>query len=192
MEYLYRFNRDGSLAYGPDGRLEITQTLLGRTEELYPDTLPKTVNEDMGTAVLATIEDGVVQSIEAIPGPTKRYVAVDISGNSGFATDGTLTFIPGDIIQITMTLKVSSDAGAATWGYSTPTGVALSVPYRKNGTFAGRLRCPFVSGVCSFNFPVTEDMHGDLSIDQEDLTPFGGNQVVLLNEISVIVEKASA
>ena len=100
--------------------------------------------------------------------------------------------MPGDIIQITMTLKVSPEAGAATWPYSTPTGVALSVPYRKNGIFAGRLRCPFVNGVCNFNFPVTDDMHGDLSIEQADLTPFGGNQVVLLNEIKVIVEKASA
>jgi hypothetical protein len=192
VEYLYRFNGDGGLAYGPDGRLEITQTLLDRTGELYPDTLPKTVTRDMGTAVRAIIEGSAVQRIEAIPGPTERYVAVDISGNSGFATDGTLTFIPGDIIQITMTLKVSSDAGAATLEYSTDPGVALSVPYRKNGVFAGRLRCPFVGGVCSFNLPVTEDMHGDLSIKQADLTPFGGNQVELLNEINVIVEKASA
>ena len=172
--------------------MSISQNLLDRTEGTYPGTIPKTVNEDMGTAVRAIIEGSVVQSIEAIPGPTNRYVAVNITGNSGLATDGTLTFIPGDTIAITMTLKVSSEAGAATWGYSTPSGVALSVPYRKNGVFAGRLRCPFVNGVCSFNFPVTEDMHGDLSINQEDLTPFSGNQVVLLNEINVIVEKASA
>ena len=192
MPTLYGFNDQGVLEYGPDERPAITDEFVSIVQQTYPDLLFKWVDDSLGSNVIAIIKNDEVQNIEAIPGPTNRYAAVEISGNSGLATDGTLTFIPGDTIAITITLKVSSEAGAATLDYSTPEGVALSVPYRKNRMFAGRLRCPFVNGVCSFNFPVTEDMHGDLSIEQADLTPFGGNQVELLNEINVIVEKASA
>lgn len=125
-------------------------------------------------------------------GITNRYVAVSVSGNSGQAMDDTLTFVPGDTITMQMELKQGSGAGSSTWVFSTPDGRALSVPYRKNGVSAGRLRCVFVDGFCTFNFPVTADMHGDLSIEQSDLTPFGGNQVVLLSEVKVSVEKESA
>ena len=195
-QYLYLFNQEtgkphtkpGPTHIKPDG---VIQALIDAELARNPGHVHY-VSDVWFVDPVPTIEGGVVTAVNEAPPPTSRYVAVDISGNSGQAMDGTKTFIPGDVVNITMTLKSGPDAGDPVWVFSTPPGVFLSVPYRKNNRFAGRIRCAFVDGVCVFNFPVTDDLHGDLSIRQADLVPFGGNQVVLLDQVNISVEKASA
>ena len=192
MKYFYRFDSSGKRVLGPNSYENVTDFLLEKTAEKYPGSYPFTSADNLGTSITATIENGKVVSIQAEPGPTKRYVSITIGGNSSQAMDDTLTFIPGDTISISMELKKGPEPDSETWTFSTPPGRTLSVPIRKDGLMAGRLRCAFVNGVCNFNLPITEKLIGDLTINQADLTPFSGNQVVLLNEIKISVEIASA
>lgn len=203
MEYLYFFDQStGACTSNPGSWLIPTKELVEAQTRPNVGDVAWWSEEDLGADItlLSALFDaqGAVESVQVdVPTPPiNRYVEVNISGNSSLAFDGTKTFVPGDVVAIAMTLKTGPEPDAPTWKISTPVGITLSVAYRKNGVFAGRLRCAFVKGVCTFNLPVTEAMHGDISIKQADITPFelGGekNLVVLTNEVAISVEKASS
>lgn len=80
MAVLYRFNPDGSRAYGPDERPVITTDLLGRTAAAMPDTKAGVISDNVGIHAVCSFDgEGNVSSV--LVQSYDFHVSVAVSGD---------------------------------------------------------------------------------------------------------------